>query len=79
MEDGPLAEYKDRKEGGLMQTPILSLCEAITNTIVGIAISQIVLAGFGIHGRKALSLTLLMIILSTLRTYFIRRGFNWIG
>jgi hypothetical protein len=52
-----------------------SAMEAITNTVTGIAINQLVLYFAGVPLHSAIGMTLVMLILSTARSYVIRRIF----
>ena len=59
-----------------MQIAKRSIQEAWVNTLIGILINQLVLFAFGIPLKSAGAITVIMIALSTIRSYVIRRIFN---
>jgi hypothetical protein len=58
---------QDRKKSAL---------EAVTNTVTGIVLNQVVLYLAGIPLKHAIGLTVIMFFVSTARSYVIRRIFN---
>lgn len=56
-----------------------SLEEALANMILGLILSQIVLFLFGIPVQDAALINVIMIFVSFLRSYFVRRFFNYLG
>lgn len=59
-----------------MQTRRQSIYEAWTNTILGLVISQGVLMLFAVPAGKAATMAIVMVFISTLRNYMVRRIFN---
>lgn len=62
-----------------MQTKKDSIREAWVNTVAGLLINQAVLWMFGVPFTKASVIMVIMFILSTVRSYIIRRIFNLKG
>lgn len=62
-----------------MQTRRHSIYEAWTNTILGLVISQGVLMLFSVPMGKAATMAIIMVFISTLRNYIVRRLFNRIS
>ena len=66
-----------------MQTKIQSLIEATTNIVVGFALSVVVwqfLAryyGYDMPLSRNLEITCVFTVVSLIRSYFMRRWFNW--
>jgi len=60
----------------MTQTRKASAAEAATNAVLGIVLNQLVLAAAGIPLGTATVLTATMILLSTARSYAVRRLFN---
>ena len=58
------------------QTKTKSLLEAATNTVLGVALNQLVLYFAGVPLKSAIGITAVTIVLSTLRSYAVRRVFN---
>ena len=67
-----------------MQTKMQSLVEAITNIVVGFVLSVVVwqfLAryyGYDMPLSRNLEITCVFTVVSLVRSYFMRRGFNWL-
>lgn len=55
-----------------------SVQETMTNTALGILLSQTILLIFGLPLIKAAGITLVMIVVSIIRSYSVRRFFNWL-
>jgi uncharacterized membrane protein len=62
-----------------MQTRMHSIYEAWANTILGLVISQGVLMLFNVPADKAATMAIVMVLISTLRNYVVRRIFNRMG
>jgi hypothetical protein len=58
-----------------MQTKKKSAAEAVTNTVSGIVLNQVVLYLAGVPLSSAIGLTLVMMVVSTVRSYIVRRIF----
>ena len=56
-----------------------SFQEALANMILGLILSQIVLFLFGIPVQDAALINVIMIAISFIRSYFVRRFFNYLG
>jgi uncharacterized membrane protein len=60
----------------MSQSKKRSIQEAWVNTILGILISNLVLLAFGVPLAQAGIITAVMVFMSTVRSYFVRRFFN---
>ena len=58
------------------QSPEMSVLEALSNTIIGVWLGNIILGWFGVKGKKAWKLTAAFMTMSLIRAYLIRRGFD---
>ena len=69
----------------MSQSRSASLIEAITNIVVGYGLSAIAtillfpLWGYHIRFTDALGISLAFTVLSLMRSYALRRAFNWVG
>lgn len=59
-----------------MQSKKLSLYEAWVNSLLGIIASNLVLLAFGVPLGQASAITAVMVLVSTCRSYIVRRFFN---
>lgn len=61
-----------------MQKWYISHAETITQNVVGLLIGFIILNSFGLSTHESISLQIVIFITSYIRSYFIRRIFNYL-
>ena len=68
-----------------MQTRRMSAVESIANVVAGYGVSVVATAlalpafGLKVGGAQALGISAVFTIISLVRSYVLRRAFNWIG